>query len=91
MKYRSEFRNSRKQFNCKIQSMRQPTIFVSSVHGVKKNVKKWKSRTPDRKRFHLVKIWLTAKRLAIFTLNNAVSTSAISRWGLDRIKKKEKL
>lgn len=36
MKYRSEFRNSRKQFNCKIQSMRQPTIFVSSVHDVKK-------------------------------------------------------
>lgn len=39
MKYRSEFRNSRKQFNCKIQSMRQPTIFVSSVHGVKKSQK----------------------------------------------------
>lgn len=65
--------------------------FSFRVSTMSKNVKKWKSRTPDRKRFHLVKIWLTAKRLAIFTLNNAVSTSAISRWGLDRIKKEGKV
>lgn len=51
---------------------------------------KEKVRTPEKeKQFHLVKVWLAAKRLAIFTLNNALSTSAISRWGLDRIKKKE--